>query len=101
VLATVIDITERKRVQDSQRLIVRELQHRTRNLFGVFQAIAARTVDESRTAAEIKYILSGRIQALERAYDMLADAAWEGASLAMILDRQFSGFSNRVNLHRL
>jgi PAS domain S-box-containing protein len=98
VLATVIDITARKQAQDSQKLIIRELQHRTQNLFAVFQAVAARAVDESKTAAEIKLVLNGRVQALARAYAMLADAAWEGASLAAILDRQFAGFSNRVNV---
>ncbi len=96
VLAAIIDITQRKRVQESQQLIIRELQHRTQNLFAVFQAIASRTVDESKTAAEIKYVLNGRLQALARAYSMLADAAWEGISLAEILDRQFAGFSKRL-----
>jgi len=98
VLATVIDISDRKKAQESQKLIVRELEHRTRNLFAVFQAIAGRTVDESKTAAEIKYVLNGRIQALARAYEMLADAAWEGASLDTILGRQFAGFGNRVDV---
>lgn len=98
VLATVIDISDRKKAQESQKLIVRELQHRTRNLFAVFQAIAARTVDESKTAGEIKSVLNGRIQALARAYAMLADAAWEGASLDAILDRQFAAFGNRVKV---
>jgi PAS domain S-box-containing protein len=45
------DISDRKK---SQQLIIRELTHRTRNLFAVFQAIAARVVDESKTAAKIK-----------------------------------------------
>jgi PAS domain S-box-containing protein len=96
VLATVIDISERKRLEESQQLIIDELQHRTRNLFAVFQAVANRTVDEGRTAAEIKYVLNGRLRALARAYEMLADAAWEGVSLAKILDRQFAGFSERL-----
>jgi PAS domain S-box-containing protein len=98
VLATVIDISDRKKAQESQRFIIRELQHRTQNLFAVFQAIATRTVDESKTAAEIKYVLIGRIQALARAYAIIADAAWEGVSLAAILDRELAGFSKHVNV---
>jgi PAS domain S-box-containing protein len=99
VLATVIDITERKRVQDNQKLIIRELQHRTQNLFAVFKAIAVRSVDEGKTAAEIKYVLSGRLQALAQAYAMLADAKWEGASLADILEREFAGFAGRLSFN--
>ena len=98
VLATVIDISERKQAQEGQQLIIRELQHRTQNLFAVFQAIVVRTVDESKTAAEIKDALNGRVQALARAYAVIADATWEGASLDAILDREFAGFSKQVNV---
>jgi PAS domain S-box-containing protein len=98
VLATVLDISARKQAQDSQQLIIRELQHRTQNLFAVFQAIAHRSLDEAKTPAQAKFVLSGRVQALARAYSMLADTKWTGASLAAILDQQFSGFSNRVTV---
>ena len=64
------DISDRKK---SQQLIIRELTHRTQNLFAVFQAIAARAVDESKTAAEIKYVLNHRLQALARAYQVIAE----------------------------
>src|SRR5207247_9046615 len=32
------------------------------------------------------------------AYSKVVKAGWEGASVAAILDRQFSGFSNRLNV---
>lgn len=98
ILATIIDISDRKTAQESEKFIVRELQHRTQNLFAVFQAIASRTVDESRTAAEIKHLLNGRLQALGQAYAIVADAAWEGVPLTAILDRELAGFSNNVNV---
>jgi PAS domain S-box-containing protein len=85
------DISERKK---SQQLIIRELTRRTRNLFAVFQAIAARAVDESKTAAEIKYVLNDRLQALARAYEVIAEGG--SASLAAILKREFGGFSRQV-----
>jgi PAS domain S-box-containing protein len=85
------DISERKK---SQQLIIRELTHRTQNLFAVFQAIAARAVNESKTAAEIKYVLNDRLRALARAYQVIAEGG--GASLAAILEREFSGFSRQV-----
>jgi PAS domain S-box-containing protein len=89
------DISERKK---SQQLIIRELSHRTRNLFAVFQAIAARAVDESKAAAkikaEIKYALNDRLQALARAYQVIAEEG--SAPLAAILEREFDGFSKQV-----
>ena len=85
------DISDRKK---SQQLIIRELTHRTQNLFAVFQAIAARAVDESKTAAEIKYVLNDQLQALARAYQVIAEGG--SASLAAILEGEFSGFSRQV-----
>jgi two-component sensor histidine kinase len=65
-------------------------------LFAVFQAIAARAVDESKSAAEIKYVLNDRLQALARAYQLIAEGG--SASLAAILDREFDGFSKQVKV---
>src|SRR5207249_4713244 len=77
VLAAIIDITARKQVQENQQLIIGELQHRTRNLLAVVEAITSRSLDEAKTTAEVKYVVKGRLQALAGAYAMLADAAWE------------------------
>jgi two-component sensor histidine kinase len=85
------DISDRKK---SQQLIIRELSHRTQNLFAVFQAIAARAVDESKTAAEIKYVLNERLQALARAYQVIAEGG--SASLAALLERELGAFSKQV-----
>ena len=98
VLATVIDISARRRAEDSQQLTIRELQHRTQNLFAVVQSVVNNSLVKGRTIAEAKYVLSGRLQALARAYAMLANATWEGAPLDEILDRQFAGFSKCVNV---
>jgi PAS domain S-box-containing protein len=85
VLATVMDISVRKRAEEHQRLVIGELEHRTRNLFAVIQAVVANTFKGAKTVAEAGYVLNGRVKALSQAYALLADAAWEGASLAKIL----------------
>jgi PAS domain S-box-containing protein len=88
VLATVMDISARKRAEETQRLVIGELKHRTGNLLTIVQAIIRNTLKESKTTAEADYVLSRRVQALSNAYSLLADAAWEGASLAKILSAQ-------------
>jgi PAS domain S-box-containing protein len=98
ILATVLDITDRKRAAESQQLIIRELQHRTKNLIAVIQAVIARSLDDTKTIAEAKEAVDGRLRALARAYDLLADTAWEGASLGAIAERQLEGFSERVQV---
>lgn len=98
VLATVIDITERRRVQDHQQFLVRELNHRTQNLFAIIQAIATRSLTEGPTVAEAKEIFIGRLLALARAHTMLSGAAWEGALLNEIIKREFVGFFQQVSI---
>jgi two-component sensor histidine kinase len=91
--AEVASLTDRMRV-----LGHRELRHRTQNLFAVFQAIASRTIEESKTATETKDVLNGRIQALARAYAIAEDTGREGVSLTAMLDRELAGFSKYVNI---
>jgi len=98
VLATVIDITDRIKARESTQLIIRELQHRTQNLFAVFQAIASQSLDEGKTIEEIREVLTGRIQALSAAYTTLANSGWEGAPLSQIIHRQFAGFPKRITV---
>jgi two-component sensor histidine kinase len=64
------------------------MKHRTRNLLTIVQAIISSTLKESKTVAEADSVLNGRIHSLSQAYSILADAAWEGASLAKILSGQ-------------
>ena len=92
------DITERKRSHDRQLFLLRELQHRTQNLFAVIQSVVNRSLVEGYTLDEAKKVLNGRLQALSRAHAMLTDAAWQGASLAEIIKRELNGFSTHVSL---
>jgi PAS domain S-box-containing protein len=88
VLATVMDISARKQAEEHQHLVIGELKHRTGNLLTVVQAIINNSLKDSKTVAEAGYVLNGRVRALSQAYSLLADAAWEGASLAKILNTQ-------------
>ena len=98
VLATIIDVSERKRAQQSQQRLFSELDYKTRNLFAVFEAIAGLTADQSETVADVKYALNGRLQALARAYAMLARGTSEGLSLATIINQQVASLLERVRI---
>jgi PAS domain S-box-containing protein len=98
VLATVIDISERKKAQDRQQFLIRELHHRSQNLFAVIQAIATRSLSEGQTVTEAKRAFEGRLHALARAHKMLADAAWQRAPLAEIIDRELNAFAKHLRV---
>jgi PAS domain S-box-containing protein len=92
VLATVIDISERRQAQERQQFLVRELQHRTQNLFQVILAVAERSLADGQGLAEARSVFMGRLRALGHAHQALAEAAWEGTDLHLVLRRALSSF---------
>ena len=88
------DITERKRAQERQAFLIRELQHRTMNLFAVIQSVVNRTLGKSLA----KEVLNARLRALAHAHAILADTAWEGASLDEVIRRELAAFSAHLSI---
>jgi PAS domain S-box-containing protein len=95
VLATVVDISRRKRTEASQRLLIAELQHRTRNVFTVVQAIIVGSLKQAATVDEARRILNGRVKALAHAYALLPES-WEGVSLRRMIDRLLAAHAGRI-----
>jgi PAS domain S-box-containing protein len=97
VIATVVDITERKRAEEQKDLLVGELDHRTKNLFAVMQAIAVQTLKPGRDVLEAQRVFTGKLMALARAYSILMDKAWTGAPLDELLGVELFSFSEKMN----
>lgn len=66
------DTTEEKEASDRLHVLVAELQHRTRNLAAVIQAVADRTLRESASLADFHASFSDRLQAIVRVHGMLS-----------------------------
>lgn len=78
------DITERKRAEELQRLLIGELNHRVKNTLATVQSIVNQTVRLARSPSEFTASLSGRIQALSQAHDLLARNSWTGTDLLLL-----------------
>ena len=98
ILATVVDISERKQALDRQQFLVRELQHRTGNLITVIKFIADRSLTGDKSLLEAQSELNDRLDALALSHRMLANAAWEGAPLVEMLEQESAAFSARVSI---
>jgi PAS domain S-box-containing protein len=98
VSKTARDITERKRAHERQLFLIRELQHRTQNLFMVVQSVINLTLVEPLSLAQAKEALNGRIQALAHAHSILADHAWNGGPLTDIIGRVLASFSHQLSI---
>lgn len=75
------DITERKRWEERQEVLLHELSHRSKNTLAVIQALAHQTGRHAGSMDEFLSSFTGRLAALAAAYDLLLAAEWQGASL--------------------
>jgi PAS domain S-box-containing protein len=66
------DITERHQWAERQRVLIAELQHRTRNLLGVVRAVADKTIAASGSLMEFRDHFRARLGALGRVNGMLS-----------------------------
>ncbi|MET0250535.1 MAG: response regulator [Sphingobium sp.] len=84
----ILDVTERKRAEETQRLLIGELNHRVKNTLASVQAIAVQTLRHSSGPSDFAPTFTGRIHALARAHSLLSSATWQGAGLRELIDGQ-------------
>jgi PAS domain S-box-containing protein len=99
VLANVIDITERKRAEETEKLLAAELQHRTRNLFAIVQALAHRSLRGDPALDQAREAFAGRLDALARSDQRLTNSAWNGTSLNEVIFSELEHFAGRVKVN--
>lgn len=90
ISSQILDITERKRAEETQQLLIGELNHRVKNMLATVQAIANQTLRYSSDPAAFATDFSGRLQALARVHSLLSDGTWKGARLADLISDQLS-----------
>jgi PAS domain S-box-containing protein len=91
VSGVTVDITERKRAEERQNLLAREVDHRAKNALALAQSIVRLTRGESVKA----YIqaVEGRINALARVHTVLSLSNWEGAEIGKLVDEELAPYS--------
>lgn len=68
------DISDLVKLEEERQLLIQELNHRVKNLFAVVGALAGLTAGSSKTVQEMSEDLSGRIDALASAHDLIRPA---------------------------
>jgi PAS domain S-box-containing protein len=98
---TVQDITERKERQERDHLLVREINHRAKNMLSVVDAIAHQTATKSPEHFIERF--SERIQALSANQDLLVRNEWRGVDAEDLVRAQLAPFAeligSRIALH--
>lgn len=98
VMGTILDITERKRNEERQNLLMAELDHRVKNILGNVSAVARLSHKGANSIDSFVESLDGRIQAISRAHGLLRRAAWGGVDLSRLVDEALSPFRSSGNI---
>jgi two-component system CheB/CheR fusion protein len=102
VIVTFFDISQMVQAERQQQTLIHELNHRVRNTLAVVGAVARQTIARAPSLATFQESFLGRIEALGRAYGLVAREGWGSVSLASlirgILEPQLIGDEHRVTV---
>jgi len=91
---TLADITERKEREEKEHLLMREIDHRAKNMLSVVDAIAHQTA--TKNPEDFVERFSERIQALSANQDLLVRNEWNGVEIEDLVCAQLSLFADLI-----
>jgi len=89
-----VDISERKRADEAQKLLIDELNHRVKNTLAVVQSLAMHTQRSSPEAFSEKF--EERLLALSRAHDLLTRRQWAGVELGELFEQALAPYADDI-----
>ncbi|MCC2096638.1 MAG: MASE1 domain-containing protein, partial [Hyphomicrobiales bacterium] len=88
-ISTIIrDMTEQKANEAHQRLMLRELSHRVKNMMAVVHSIARQSAATVSDPARFTETFLGRLASLGASHGLLTASDWRGASVDRIIRKQ-------------
>lgn len=93
------DISERRRAEKTQRIMIDELNHRVKNVLGVVSGLAQQTLRTATSLDQFGEDFVGRLAALGRSHEILTSVSWESASLRELVDaitEPYTGSSDHI-----
>jgi PAS domain S-box-containing protein len=89
-----VDNTQRKRVEERQKLLIRELHHRVKNTLATVQALMGSTARVSSSVEEFQLAFIGRIAALAKTHSLLTEDQWQAVSLRELLSVELGPYDD-------
>ena len=86
------DVTERKRLERHQQLLVSELNHRVKNTLSIVQSLAHQTFRKAASPAEAISRYEGRLEALAAAHNLLTRENWDSALIGEVIAQALAPF---------
>ncbi len=94
ITGVVLDITERKQHEEKVFLLMREVNHRAKNMLGLVQAMARQMLASEPVDFVARF--SERIHALSANQDLLVKNEWEGVDIADLVNAQLATFEDLI-----
>jgi CHASE1-domain containing sensor protein/two-component sensor histidine kinase len=82
------EIAARKRIEEHQKLLLDELNHRVKNTLATVQSIAAQTLRSSPDLRGFRQAFEARLIALSQAHNLLSLSNWRGVELGELVRRE-------------
>ena len=85
-----LDVTDRRKAEELQTLLAREVDHRSKNALALVQSIIRLTKADNQRS--YMAAIEGRIRALSIAHNVLAHSRWTGAGLRGLIQEELTPY---------
>jgi PAS domain S-box-containing protein len=92
------DITERKRAEAREKMLMAELDHRVKNVLARVDMVALSSRNGSSSIDEFTRSLKGRIQSMAAAHALLSQKGWHGVGLEALVRSQLAPYAADANI---
>ena len=87
---------QRRQLDQRHELMIRELRHRSGNLFSQLLALFSQTAKNSKNLAELVPKYEARVLALANAHRLVTEGGWKSASLIELLNILLAPYLDRI-----
>ncbi len=96
-VGVMLDITERKHAEEHRELLIRELDHRVKNILALVETIVLRSREGASTMDEYIEALLGRLEALAQAHSAMSQGGWVGGNLGTLVHQELKPYATAAN----
>jgi two-component system CheB/CheR fusion protein len=93
-IAVILDISERKRGEAQQQVLLHELQHRVKNIITTVGALATRMLKGAASLEDFAASFTGRVSAMAKTHELLSASHWQGAALRPLIDATVRSYAS-------
>ena len=97
----VLDISQRKRAEQTNVMLIAELQHRTRNLLAVIDGLAEQTLASSKTLADFAVPFRQQLATLSRVQGLLSRGEASPAMISEVVELELSALGAKPDGSRV